>query len=89
MPGDFVLYRLFNSITRLSEWLPDFSTDGFHVGAHQHPARIAVFHTHIDLILAGTCIFLPDNPVSAVGIHQPRLYSTERRSVQAALWPAT
>lgn len=29
--GDFILYRIFAKITEGSSWLPQFSTDGFHV----------------------------------------------------------
>lgn len=82
--GDFVLYRLFNSITRLSEWLPDFSTDGFHVELINIQLA-SQFFIHIStsfwLALVFSC---PIILYLLWGFISPALYSTERRSVQAA-----
>lgn len=82
--GDFVLYRLFNSITRLSEWLPDFSTDDFHVELINIQLA-SQFFIHIStsfwLALVFSC---PIILYLLWGFISPALYSTERRSVQAA-----
>ena len=65
--GDFILYRWLDSISATS-LMPGGSGGDFEA-SDQHPSGLAVFHPHVNLLLAGCSACFPDMCVAALGLH--------------------
>lgn len=87
--GDFVLYRLFESITAALPWLPQFSTSGFEyrLMTIQVPSQFFI-HLSTSAYLA-VLLSLPIAVWLLWGFVRPALYENEKRSVATAMGLST
>lgn len=84
--GDFVLYRLFESISRRWEWIPDFSTEGFEVKLIN--IRLASqFFTHMSASFwMGIVLSFPALIYLMWRFVAPALYDNEKKGVRKAFF---
>lgn len=82
--GDFILYRLFEKMTTVSDLMPDFSTDGFEV--HLINIQLASqFFIHLSTSFWLAMVFaFPITIYLLWGFVSPALYPEEKRGVTTA-----